>query len=45
MPKQVVVEAPEELYLLIEKDEIIKKSFEKVAVEAFKDKILNVSLG
>ncbi len=40
MPKQVVIEVPEELYFLIERDEIVKKSFEKFAVEAFKERIL-----
>lgn len=40
MPKQIVIEVPEELYFLIERDEIVKKSFEKFAVEAFKERIL-----
>jgi len=39
MPKQIVIEVPDELFLLIEKEEIIKKSFERIAVEAFKERV------
>ncbi len=40
MAKEIQIEIPEEISRILERDEMLKKYFEKIAVDVFKEKLL-----